>query len=185
MEDGMPMTEGSEGNPVYFTRPKLTKHFTLGMKHHALYTALLPKLAELEKFNIIAVIRHPLDTIASWQKTGKHAIAQGKLPAAARFWPEAARISASKENKLTRMVQLYDAHLERYHQLRDRIHIVKYEEVIENPAIVSQLVGSGAMSAAVPMINPPPRIRVSSEAEELRALIKKYGVFTKYYYSKI
>jgi hypothetical protein len=82
-------------------------------------------------------------------------------------------------------VQLYDAHLERYHQLRDKIHLVKYEEVIENPAIVSQLVGSAAISAAVPMINPPPRIRVSSEAEELRALIKRYGVFTKHYYRNL
>jgi hypothetical protein len=170
---------------ILFARPNLKKDFTLGMKHHALYTAILPQLVEFEHFKVIAVIRHPLDVVRSWQQLETHAIAQGKLPMAARFWPEAARISSSKSNKLERMVQLYDAHLERYHSLRDKIHIVKYEDAVSDPMVISRLFDVDVLPASSKLIEERPRVRVSSDADEVREYFKKYGVFTKHYYPKL
>lgn len=189
-EDGSPLLDGihdarAPKSPVLFTRPGLTRNFTLGMKHHALYTAILPTLAEFKHFTIIAVIRHPLDVISSWKRLGKHAIAQGKLPAAARFWPEASRISSSKGNVLDRMVQLYDAHIERYHELRGKIHIVKYEDIIDDPMLVSRLLGHAELPANASMIEHRPRVLMSDESDAIRNCFRKYGVFTRHYYQKI
>jgi hypothetical protein len=178
------LSSGKETS-VPFTRPGLSKDFILGMKHHVLYSAVLPQLVKFDHFKIIAVIRHPLDVIASWQRLDGRAIFEGKMPAAARFWPEAARISASKGDPLERMIQLYDAHLERYHSLGDQIHILKYEDVVDDPLIVSTLLSRDTLPTAANLIEFRPRVRINSVADDLRARFEKSSVFTKYYYPKL
>lgn len=177
-----PHGESGKPAPVLFKRPGLKGDFILGMKHHALYTALLPLLAEMRHFKIIAVIRNPVDTITSWQSFAAQPFAQGNVPVAARFWPDAARIQSSEGSALDRMVQLYDAHLQRYHELGDAIHVIKYEDLVGNPDIISQLFGIEPVSAAAKMIERQARIRSAHSATPIREALRKYGVFTKYYY---
>lgn len=190
-DDGSPLLDGmndarAPGKPVLFTRPGLTENFILAMKHHALYTALLPQLAAFGHFTVIAVIRHPLDVIASWWRlaAGK-AAAGGKLPASAtRFWPEAERISHSDLPPIERMAQLYEAHLERYHELRDQIHIVKFEEMIDDPALIGRILGVKKIPAAARRIERRKRIRIAEETEDIRRLLRR-AVFTRQYYGEI
>lgn len=169
--------------PVLFARRGLRPGFTLGMKHHALYSALLPELIEFSHFTIIAVIRHPLDVITSWKQCAGMPYAQGKLPMAARFWPEIERIGNSKVPPLERMVQLYDAHIERYYRLRDRMTIVKFEDILENPMLLSTALGKKTLPAATRRIERKQRAFMADEAEELRDHLRKYSVFTKHFYA--
>ncbi len=193
-DDGTPLLDAikdprtpkdDSGKPVLvsFQKPGLTKDFTLAMKHHALYTAVLPELVQFEHFRIIAVVRHPLDTIQSWRSLKNRAIAQGKLPQAAKFWNEAARISLLTGDPLDRMVQMYDAFCQRYWELRDKIEIIKFEDVVENPKLVSKLMGKKELSPMASLIEQRQRVLRRDEADILKEKFRKYGVFTKHFYS--
>jgi len=185
--DGSPLMDGLSGpkDPVSFTRPELKGNFILGMKHHVLYTALLPTLVKFAHFKIIAVIRHPLDVLASWQKQKHAPLSKGNPPGIAHFWPEALAVMESKAKQLDRLVQLYEMHLQRYHELREQIHIVKYEDVVRDPMIVSRLFDVDALPANASKIKSRPRILHMENAERIRESLKKYGVFAREYYGEV
>jgi hypothetical protein len=177
-----PRDENGRRIPVMLIRPGLSKDFTLAIKHPMLYTALLPTLAQLEHFKIIVVIRHPYDVIASWRSLNGRPVSERLIDEV--NWPQAAAIAHAKSDVLDRMVQLYDLHLGVYHELRDRITILKYEDVAANPFCVGKVFGRSELPAIAAGINPPPYIRAGN-IEDLRARFKKYGVFTREYYRDI
>jgi hypothetical protein len=185
--DGTPLLDGKDiaGRSLLFARPGLTPDFTLAMKHDSLYTALLQTLVKFNYFKIIAIIRHPLDVIASWQKLDDFPIGRGRPPGIARFWPKALAIADSGAAPLDRMVQLYDLYLERYHELREHITIIKYEDVMQGPMLVSELFGIEILSAAAPMLQPRRGVHRSKDMDAIRKSFRKYGVFTKLYYEDV
>ncbi len=156
--------------------------FTLAMRHDGLYSCLLPALADFSLFTIIAVIRNPRDVIASWQRMEGQPIARAKLPPAAHYWPDAAAASASGEDTLTHMVQLYETILERYHALSAHIHIVKYEDMIQDPALISRLLGQTVTPPAAIHIRTPSQPLATPATEALRAKIHTLGTVIKLYY---
>lgn len=179
----MPL-KASSGEPsaIPLTR-NLTGDFILGAKHHTLYTSVLPTLVKFRHFKIIAVIRHPLDVFASWKQLPKPLLAKGNPKGIGRFWPEALGIASSGANMATLFAQLYDLYLQRYHELREHIHIVKYEDIIEDPAMVSRLFGLKKPPSTASLIEARPRRQfLATETESFRAALKKYGVYTKIYY---
>jgi hypothetical protein len=177
------MVEHASGYPgtIPFTRPGLGENFTLAIKHHTPYTIALPELVALNHFKIIAVIRHPLDVISSWQ-TLNHSIAEGMLPIAEGYWPQVTRISESDGTALDRMAQIYEAFCQRYWELRDKIQIIKFEDVLANPAIVSRLLGGTQMPANAPLIERRVRVRKRNEADAILEKLKS-SVFTRYFYT--
>lgn len=169
--------------PVLFTREQLTPDFILGMKNSSLYTALLPTLVKFDHFTVIAVIRNPLDVIGSWQKFPDRMFAQGKVsPAVARYWDEALRISSLDSDTIDRMVQLYDAHLQIYYELQDKIQIVKFEDVIDDPLRIPAMLGRTDKPGAINRIESRTRILNRNESEKLAERIRKTAVFTKHFY---
>ena len=192
--DGAPLLDGikdprqvknASGNTgaIPFARAGLSGDFILGMKQHALYTALLPDIAAFGHFRIIAVIRHPLDVILSWKSLAGRPFAQGKLPPGiAPLWPEAERIGESSGSALKRMVRLYDVFCQRYYELREHIEIVKYEDAIADPMIVSRMFGSDALSPAASFIERRARVRMRDEADEILEQLDT-SVFAKHFYT--
>jgi len=180
-----PRNESGKAAHVLFTRAKLEGDFILGMKHHVLYTALLPALVKFDHFKIIAVIRHPLDVLASWQKLGMPPLARGNPPGIGRLWPEALAIAEAEIDPIDRMVQLYDLHLQRYHELGEQVHIVKYEDVAHDPMTVSRLFGIKTRPANASMIEKRKRVHRVENAALIRESLRKYGVFAREYYGDI
>lgn len=181
-----PDTLPKEPELVYFLREGLTPDFMLAMRFTTLYTSVLPTLIKFEHFKILAVIRHPLDVIASWQRMPQPLFAAGNPPGIARFWPELLTLAEASTDPLENFVQLYEMFLGRYHELRDHIDIVKFEDIIENPhRVASHARAQTLPEAAVARIEPRPNLRNKAQIAKLRDAVKKYGVFTKIYYPDI
>ena len=65
----------------------LPENFTLGIKHNGPYLTCLPELVSLRHFRILAIVRHPVATILSWQRLNLP-VSRGHMHDAARCWPE-------------------------------------------------------------------------------------------------
>ncbi|MGE0754960.1 MAG: sulfotransferase domain-containing protein [Alphaproteobacteria bacterium] len=173
---------GAIGNTM-FTQPGLQQDFTLIMKQHILYTALLPRLVHFNFFKIIVVIRHPFDVIQSWQKLQNDALSQGRILLNKKWWPEVDGISAQQNvAALERMVQLYEAFCQRYYELGDAITVIKYEDMTKDPTQVSRLIGHQKPSPAIARLELRPRMLMKEQAGSLQELFRKYSVFTQNYY---
>jgi len=150
--DGSPVTNyfsskrkgGKKINKMCLKRsiifPIGNKDFTLGMKHNAHYTSILPQLVKMKYFSIIAVMRHPVPTILSWMSLNLP-ISRGKLPAGEGVWPELKLITESKEELLNRQVRIYDLFCQRYLEFSKDIHLFKYEDIVEDPSLFEKLTG--------------------------------------------
>jgi len=194
--DGSPVLDGlydlrqkrndkDEPESVVFARPDLSPDFILGMRHHTLYTSILPTLVKFGKLKIIAVIRHPFDVLNSWRQLPMPLIGRGKPHGIARFWPEALAITEEKLEAADMLVQLYDAYIQRYHELREHITIVKFEDVIDDPTSVSRLFRLEAASANTALIEKRARVLITAEVNVFRERLRKYGIYTKQYYPDI
>jgi len=118
------------------TRHGLSPHFLLAMKHTAAYTSILPQLIEHTDIPVLAVIRHPIPTILSWRSL-HIPISHGRLPAAARFWPETKQLRKSYTDLLRIQVELYGLFCSRFEECSSRIILLKYEELIHNQYLVA------------------------------------------------
>ncbi len=194
--DGSPLWDGmhdprqpvdAEGKriPYNLTRSGLSENFTLVIKHDSLYTGLLPSLVGFDHFTIIAVIRHPLDVLGFWASLDGSPLASGQLADNELLWPEARKLSKTELPPLIRMVQLYDLHLGIYHELRDKIRIVKYENVLETPMLVAELLEKGEEPATASLLPPSSPQRFSGDIDAVRDAFRRYGVYTRQYYTDI
>ncbi|MDX1975814.1 MAG: sulfotransferase domain-containing protein [Rickettsiales bacterium] len=179
-----PYDEAGQRAFIAFTRDGLSDDFSLAMKQHVLYTALLPALIATRHFAVIAVIRHPLDVMISWLKqSGQRAFAQGKLADDFKpFWPEAAHISHNWP-RMQRMLALYDSFCQRYYDARHAINILKYEELVENPSLMATLIGAREESKSALHIDEKQRVYQASVADEIRSAIKAHTTYAKYFYT--
>ena len=80
------------------------------------------------------------------------------------------------------MVQLYDLYIQRYHELREHIHVVKYEDVIDDPASLSRLCGQEAAPPLAAAITSRTRMVKQEDGVRLRKSLNRYGLFTRLYY---
>ncbi|MFC7394398.1 hypothetical protein [Scopulibacillus cellulosilyticus] len=125
-------------NANQFILQVVNKDFLLGMKHNAHYSSILPNLVENNFFSVLAIVRHPIPTILSWQNVN-FPISKGKLPGSERFWPEIKKISNSNDPLLLKQVRFYDLFCERYLSLADHMTLLKYETILESPKILEKL----------------------------------------------
>jgi hypothetical protein len=125
---------------IDFRRSGLTENFLLGMKHNAHYSCVLPQLVVEPAFSVIAIVRHPLDVIRSWQAVDIP-IRQGRLPAAETLWPEIAGIARQTDDVLLRQVLVYEKFCERFTALRGKLVLLRYEDIVSEPAIIARTLG--------------------------------------------
>ena len=128
---------------VPFTREGLTADFTLATKHNILYLSVLDELVKRKAFKIIAIIRHPLGVIASWQTT-PIPISRGELPAAMIYWQHMRELVATPMDLLEKQIRMYDAMCERLYAHRAQIEIIKYEELVQDPSLLADSIGKAS-----------------------------------------
>jgi hypothetical protein len=158
--DGSPITNYVERLPsgaatrAYQVIPRQRRNlqpgFLLAMKHNAPYTAALPHFLAQTDLDVLAIIRHPVPTILSWRSLaglgpGELPISRGRLPSAERLWPELHRRGRSADDLLSRQVQIYELICRRFLQHRDKICLLRYEEIVLDPELVERSLGRKAV----------------------------------------
>jgi hypothetical protein len=114
--------------------------FLLGMKHNAHYTSILPQILDTDFFSVIAIVRHPVPTIMSW-KSLNIPVSNGRLPHAEPFWKELRDITSSNNKSILTLVKMYDLFCERYLSYDKAVHLLKYEDIIDDPHVFETITG--------------------------------------------
>jgi hypothetical protein len=183
MDERLPKDENGEPVATQIQPSGLQGDFILAVKHDVLYTCVLPALAEISCFKIIAIIRHPFDVIDEWQAYPETQLGKGHLPFAAHYWQEAAlQNPEQKTDLLDRMVQLYELFIKRYHELRAHVQIIRYEDYVADPKIISRLFDIETLPPLANKIVRKNPVRDGKGVEALRSRFAKYGTYTRHYY---
>lgn len=178
-------TLSADTRQVHFTRSGLTPDFTLAMRHTLLYTAILPQLVEFDYFKVIAVIRSPIDVIKSWQKLPASPVAMNNPVSIGWLWPEAHAVAQSNASELDKMAQIAELFFQRYFELKDKIDIVKYEEVAHDPIIASHMFDLDKSPANAGQVIRPQQARAAGSADAIKNSLAKYAVFAKQFYPNL
>jgi len=126
-------------------RPGLSPDFVLGVKHNALYAAVLPEIIQSERFRVIAIVRDPVALLMSWRSLDLP-ISRGRLPAGERFWPELAGLAQAEVDLTDKQALIADLLFSRFAQWSDRIAVIPYEIFVTDPA---RLLTAAAVRAPV------------------------------------
>ncbi len=111
------------------SRSGLSADFVLGVKHNALYAAVLPEIVRSGRFRVVAIVRDPIAVLMSL-RTLDLPISRGRLPAAERFWPAMAALGRADLDLTDKQLRICDLLLHRFGQLADRIAVIPYEVFI-------------------------------------------------------
>jgi hypothetical protein len=173
----LPSGERVMAGEVAFSRPGLSGDMTLAVKHNGLFMGVLPQLLAAEDFTILAVIRHPAEVLASWRRTPVP-VARGQFPAACFYWREMADLVARPLPLLEKQVRMLDLLYARLWELRARLHLIRYEELIGEPRLLSDILGK-------PVRFDPARIepRAAEFEPEITDATLRYGEMWRYFYS--
>lgn len=166
-----------------FTRPGLSPDFTLAVKHNGPYLAVLGPLTALQHFTIVAIVRHPVEVIHSW-RTLNLPVSRGEMPGAAPYWPRLAKLIATKMDLLEKQVKMYDLMCQRIFELKDRIHILSYENLIASPQLLAGAIGIDAAPPAS-LIEKSSRTIPAAERKTIEAALAKHGEHYKVFYPGI
>jgi hypothetical protein len=114
-------------------RSGLSADFVLGVKHNALYSAVLPEIVQSGRFHVIVTVRDPVAVLMSW-RTLDLPVSRGRLPAGERFWPALAALGRSDIDLTDKQIRICDLLLCRFGELAERIAVVPYEALVTDPA---------------------------------------------------
>jgi hypothetical protein len=165
---------------VPLTRAGLSGRFTLAIKHNGPYLAVLKPLVDLDYFTVIAIVRHPVEAIASWRALSLP-ISRGEMPNATPYWPQMAEVCRSPIDLLEKQVKMYDLMCRRLHHLREHIHIIPYETLIRRPDSLCDALGVKA-DLATKLIDKPKRHLAEDEAAMIAQALKRHGRFYREFY---
>jgi hypothetical protein len=114
------------------TRPGLSKDFVLGVKHNALYSAVLPEIVASARFRVVALIRDPVALVMSWRSLDLP-ISRGRLPAGERFWPELGALCRAKLELVEKQIRICELLFNRFLQWAGQVAILRYEDLVTDP----------------------------------------------------
>lgn len=133
--------------------------FLLAVKHNAPFLALLPRIARDARFAVIGMVRDPVYTLLSWDALAvpdlpmQFPMARGRLPSAERFWPEVAAVGRSDAPVLERQARLLELLCARLLAERERIALVRYEDLVAKPGLLEDVL-SRPLGDDAPEIEP-------------------------------
>ena len=122
----------SEWGEIAIDKP-LSEHFTLLIKHNALFAALLPRLTE--SFSCLALVRNPLSVLASWQ-TVDLPVHRGRIPTGEELEGDLHRALERESEVLARQIIILDWFFGQFHAHLDPANILRYEDVVESGGMV-------------------------------------------------
>jgi hypothetical protein len=135
--------DGGGRRPLKFRpvgRPGSGGRLLLALKHNEPFTAVLPELCELDCLRILAIVRHPVPTILSWQSR-QIPLTSGSLSPGYRFWPEAIAVRDARNSVDELQVRIFELYCQRYWECRSRAAVVKYEDLIADSSVLERLTG--------------------------------------------
>lgn len=129
------------------SQQSLGNNFHLIIKHNALFTAMLPELAQA--FPVYAIVRNPLAVLASWNLVDLP-VNRGHIPAAEQFDIQLKQTLANTPDRLERQLTILEWFCQRYaHHLPDRL--LRYEDFVAHPASLADALGLDAGGMTVPL----------------------------------
>ena len=158
----------------------LSAHFTLLIKHNALFAALLPRLTE--SFSCLALVRNPLSVLASWQ-TVDLPVHRGRIPAGEELDGDLHRALEREPEVLGRQLIVLDWFFGQFHAHLDPENIIRYEDVVESGgvALFRRLGHAGARPAALKSRNDSALYDDVMIDTLLAALLDSGGRWTQFY----
>jgi hypothetical protein len=164
-------------------RPGLEPDFVLGVKHVALYAAVLPQIVRSGRYRVVALIRDPVSLLTSWRSLDLP-ISRGRLPAGERFWPELRSLGDAELELTQKQLGICELLFGRLLQSAGRIAILRYEDLVADPARLLRAAGltptgsppaTAAVSAAIQPA-PPARAGYDQRGSEQRGSDQKAGL---------
>ena len=158
----------------------LSAHFTLLIKHNALFAALLPRLTE--SFSCLALVRNPLSVLASWQ-TVDLPVHRGRIPAGEELDGDLHRALEREPEVLRRQLIVLDWFFGQFHAHLDPENIIRYEDVVETGglALFRRLGHPGTQPAALKSRNDSTLYDDVIVDTLLAALLDSRGRWTQFY----
>ncbi|MBN2825240.1 MAG: hypothetical protein JXQ76_07955 [Campylobacterales bacterium] len=173
-----------QNSEITMQRDDLRNDFTLLLKHPAFFTAILEDLVNF--FECYATIRNPLSILASWQ-TIDVPINRGYLPAGQRFEAQLENQLNAIEDRLERQLLILDWFFKKYHDVLERNHIIRYEDIIKSNGLVFEpLAYNGKLTEQLPMLqsqNSSDAYQEVDIANLYDALMQKHDAYYWHYYT--
>lgn len=164
---------------IPFTRPGLSPDFRLAVKHNGLYLSALPQLIETQAFTILAVVRHPVGVLASWNAV-PIPLGEGKMPGAL-YWKNMMALTASPMELLEKQVRMYDLACKRLLAARPQIHLLRYEDIMADPRILAPAFGA-APRVPEGMITPRKLEFYGPDSERFAEAVWRHGHYYREFY---
>lgn len=165
-----------------FTRAELTKKMALGVKHNALLAGLLPDLATLKGPRKIAIIRSPSAMIQSWLNLPNNIELAQLLAPAIPHWPELGALIKSDVPIIERYMHIAECWFKRVYEHRENIAVIRYEDFIENPQILSDMLERRDVPPNYHQLQTPTQPSLPGEQEKLQQLISEQMTYAKHFY---
>ncbi len=174
---GRRQSQARQGQLVFDPPPK--PGFNLAIKHNAAFAALLPDLATA--IPTIAVVRHPLPVLASWQ-TVDLPVAEGRIPAGERLDPALRARLDDTPGILDRQLLVLDWFFARFAASKASVTIVSYEEIVASGGQgLFDAAGVSGTSRALQDHNSSPLYRDADPARLAAALAAFDGAWRAFY----
>lgn len=173
----------NHGKTIYemvpLRRAGLSPQFTLAIKHNGPYLAVLPELIALQRFTILAIVRHPLQVIHSWRSLDLP-ISHGRMPNASAYWEQMAQLSKAHMDLLEKQVRMYDVMCQRVLENRQHIHLLRYEDLVQKPELLTEVTGKAPVVA--PGIITPKTGLNEPGMDEIAETVRRVGVHYREFY---
>ena len=158
----------------------LSSHFTLVVKHNALFAALLPQLAS--SFPCLALVRNPLSVLASWQ-TVSLPVHRGRIPEGEAHDGRLYRTLELESDALQRQIIVLNWFFARFRACLPPRNIVRYEDLIETGGMALFRSIGHAQAQPVALKNRNDNVLYGSEMVDslLKALLESGGIWTRFY----
>lgn len=162
-------------------KPSL-KRTSLVIKSNIFFTAILKELIDSNDFKIIATIRDPVAIIKSWRSLD-FSLSKGRAMIAEKYSNEVKQLSKEKD-LLTRQVILLDWMFRTYHINKNKIQIIKYEDIINEPNIIKDIFPNWENNNNIKLKSMNKNSFYNHiEEDTICQAIRKHSSYIGYYYS--
>lgn len=161
--------------------PVADENFTLAIKNCEQFTVCLDALAALPELPIIAVIRNPVACLLSWRSL-ELPVSYGRLKFGERFHRELRQIKRI-DDLLLRQVKLLNWYLASFQRHRERVCIMRYEDLIANPDLLREVI-TVPPTHVFPQrqsMNQRPEYNLA-EADAIRACLQEHAPLARLFY---
>lgn len=152
--------------------------FTLGLKHPAAFSAMLPVLHP--RYECYAAIRNPLAILLSWQNAHS-AVFEGRAPAAERVQTSLTVLLDSVDDRYNRQIALLSWYFDQY-EILPIGRVLKYEDIVQTDGNIIPLHFAVEGKVSVPLSSRNTHFIENIDVKMLADKLLSYnGAYMRYY----